>query len=337
MLRILTNRVDDLGHLTALGNKGEIGRSKLSDASLSDGSISDGSLTIEAGASTRPMSGNSTRSVYTTESTPSNFGNRNSTAMDELIKKCCTETSKSNSELRDEVKVIHSDLLQKWNEFGKALKKTTNDSGKEIREIIRGRFDTQDTEISQEFSHQTEAMEHHEQQIEQVVEQTGQTMQTILSILENHDAFTRKLSGEHGEIMQQLSKISEQSLANTTTLTNAVEKTAGERGKAISEVNSNTTKAVSEFVKALAVLRELYDSHERHTLGMIEETRELVDEIKQSILKTTISQAKSGGKKRIGNRELDPDESPLAGSARPTRAKEVSDVVQKKGDPMRKK
>jgi ABC-type transporter Mla subunit MlaD len=257
--------------------------------------------------------------------------------MDELIKKCCTETSKSNSELRDEVKVIHSDLLQKWNEFGKALKKTTNDSGKEIREIIRGRFDTQDTEISQEFSHQTEAMEHHEQQIEQVVEQTGQTMQTILSILENHDAFTRKLSGEHGEIMQQLSKISEQSLANTTTLTNAVEKTAGERGKAISEVNSNTTKAVSEFVKALAVLRELYDSHERHTLGMIEETRELVDEIKQNIFKTTVSQAKSGGKKRIGNRELDPDESPLAGSARPTRAKEVSDVVQQKGDPMRKK
>jgi hypothetical protein len=348
MLRILTKRVHDLGHLIALGNNGDIGRSRLSDASASDVTISEGSLTIDAGPSSRPTSGSS--SLHTAESTSSNFGNRNPTATDELIKKCCTDTSTSIIQLKDEFKEIHNELLQRWGDYEAESSKRANDAGVEIREIIERQFSTQDLEISKEFSDQSDAMESHEQYIEQVMdsqrialEQTSQTMQTILSILENHDAFTRKLSGEHNVIMQGLSEITAQSRANTATLKTTVEKATGERGRAISELSSNTTKAVGEFVNALAVLRELYTSHEKQTLGMIAETRGLVDEIKQNLSKTTVSQAKSGGKKREdllereGNRLLQPEESPFAGSVRPNHKKEVSDDVQRKGNPFGKR
>ena len=259
-------------------------------------------------------------------------GTAGPTAMDDLIKKCCAETSRSNSELKDEVKGMHSDLLRRWDEYETTAKQLAKVSGNEIREIIKGRFRTQDAHIIDGFSNQNDAMVHHEEEIEQIVEQTGQTMETILSILQSHDAFTRKQSDEHGEIMKQLSKIMEQSQKDSAELKATVETSAGARGKTMAELNANTTKAVSEFVNALAVLRELYNSHERQTLGMIAETRELLDDIKHNLSKE--SQAKSGGTKRAGNRKLEPEGSPYAASARPNRRGEVSDPVQKMGDPL---
>jgi hypothetical protein len=312
----------------------------------SDMVVSSGTVSVDAD---RPVSAPE-RSKYTAEIKSSTTDNRNPTAMDELIKKCCTDTSTSIIQLKDEIKEIHNELLQRWGDYEAESSKRANDAGVEIREIIERQFSTQDLEISKEFSDQSDAMESHEQYIEQVMdsqrialEQTSQTMQTILSILENHDAFTRKLSGEHNVIMQGLSEITAQSRANTATLKTTVEKATGERGRAISELSSNTTKAVGEFVNALAVLRELYTSHEKQTLGMIAETRGLVDEIKQNLSKTTVSQAKSGGKKREdllereGNRLLQPEESPFAGSVRPNHKKEVSDDVQRKGNPFGKR
>jgi len=252
---------------------------------LPKGGVTDAAKINVTELPTEPSQAKTSANTAKTHAEPSQVKAPANTAMEDIIKACCTDTKSSIDKLHAKLDGFKVELIEKWENGNVASEQRATQNRDVLLQAVNKQFETQNDQIIEELTKQLDAVANHETNMLEINEKIGNTLGTIVGILQEHGERAKAVSSQNTQLIEKISDALDLSKQDADTFRDAT--LAHERGQEakMRELVSTTATGYSAIRDVMVALKEKHIEADEHNAVLHTETHEKLSTIQELLNK----------------------------------------------------